>query len=537
MFDLGLTFLQSAERRPDATALVDGDLRMTYAQWARRIGAVQSALTGLGLRRGEHIVAAMQNTWQLATLHWACQFAGIVITPINWRAKSDELDYCLTDSAARAMVFDAAAQESVVRSVEARRLPCIRAGISSTGAGGIEADDRIQRFESWLASPRWPVPMAQPGDLSLMLYTSGTTGRPKGVPRRHRAERMAALAHVAQNCYAMGERTLGVMPLYHTMGVRSLLASALVDGCYVCQPRFDAGAALRAIETERISHLYLVPTLYHDLLAHREFRREAVRSVRKLGFAGAPMHAALLQRLKDAFAPDLLVNHYGSSEIYTFSIHQQADLKPGSAGRAGLNARLRIVPLGCDDPAQPAPANEEGQIIADLAGDEAFEGYHNRPDADARSLRQGWYFTGDTGYFDTEGDLFVTGRVDDMIISGGENISPVEIESVLSLHPWVDEVAVAGLPDPRWGQKVVAFVKPRADPGLGVSGNEEHRAHMDVESLDRHCRASGLANFKRPREFVLVRDIPKSPVGKILRRKLIAGEYEHYVHSHTAPPP
>ena len=152
------------------------------------------------------------------------------------------------------------------------------------------------------------------------------------------------------------------------------------------------------------------------------------------------------------------------------------------------------------------PALEEGQIVADLLSDEAFEGYHNRPDANERSLRDGWYFTGDTGYLDAEGDLFVTGRVDDMIISGGENISPVDIESVLSLHPSVDEVAVAGLSDERWGQRVVAFVKPRDA--------------VAADALDAHCRASDLVNFKRPREYVFVREIPKSPVGKVLRREL-----------------
>ena len=150
--------------------------------------------------------------------------------------------------------------------------------------------------------------------------------------------------------------------------------------------------------------------------------------------------------------------------------------------------------------------------LADLLSDEAFEGYHKRPEANARSLRDGWYFTGDTGYLDAEGDLFVTGRVDDMIISGGENISPVDIESVLSLHPSVDEVAVAGLKDERWGQRVVAFVKTHDAVG--------------ADALDAHCRASDLVNFKRPREYVFVREIPKSPVGKVLRRKLVAGEFE-----------
>jgi 2-furoate---CoA ligase len=261
-----------------------------------------------------------------------------------------------------------------------------------------------------------------------------------------------------------------------------------------------------------VTHLYLVPTLYHDLLAHPEFARTDTSSVRKLGFAGAPMHDALLLRLQQAFKPELFVNHYGSSEIYTFSINQEAVAKPGSAGRAGINTRLRVVKLDAKTPGDVAAVMEEGQIIADLLSDEAFEGYHNRPDANAKALRDGWYFTGDTGYRDADGDLFVTGRVDDMIISGGENISPVDIESVLSLHPGVDEVAVAGVKDERWGQRVVAFVK--------------RRGAVSTEGLDAHCRSCELANFKRPREYVFVDAIPKSPVGKVLRRKLVAGEYE-----------
>jgi len=173
------------------------------------------------------------------------------------------------------------------------------------------------------------------------------------------------------------------------------------------------------------------------------------------------------------------------------------------------------VTLGADDPGAAsalAARGVEGEIVADLAGDEAFEGYWKRPDADAKSLRNGWYRTGDTGYVDQDGDLYVTGRVDDMIISGGENISPVDIESVLSLHPAVDEVTVAGMPDERWGQRVVAFVK--------------RKSAVDAAQLDQYCQGSDLPNFKRPREYVFVNEIPKSPVGKVLRRKLSAGEYE-----------
>jgi 2-furoate---CoA ligase len=503
VLDLGRTFLQSVERSPHALAVIDGEQRLTYAQWYELVQRAAAGLSALGLERGDHLLIVLQNRLEMATLHWACQFLGVIATPLNWRAKAEEIDYCATDSAAKAIAYEAVSEAAVNASSVAQQLP--RIGLGCAGA-------TLQFTQLVEHAPAAPILQAHSDDFSLMLYTSGTTGKPKGVPRRHRHERAAALAHVAQNLYRRGERTLGVMPLYHTMGVRSLLAMAMVDGVFVCVPKFDVAAALRYIAGERITCLYLVPTLYHDMLAWREQHGGDLTSVTKLGFAGASMSDGLLHRLNEAFQPELFVNHYGSSEVYTFTIDQDATRKAGSAGRAGLNTRIRVVPLGAALPDARAAVNEEGEIIADLSGDESFEQYWNRPDANAKSIRHGWYFTGDTGYVDEDGDLFVTGRVDDMIISGGENISPVDIESVLSLHPAVDEVAVAGLKDERWGQRVVAFVKVKAA--------------ITAAGLNEHCQHSDLLNFKRPREYVFVSEIPKSPVGKILRRKLVAGEYE-----------
>lgn len=505
MLDLGRTFLQSMERSPTALAIVDGERRLSYAEWGAEIAKLVGGLERLGLMRGDRVLAVLQNRYEMATLHWACQFLGLVITPLNWRAKPEEVGYCIQDAQVKAVFYEAVSEEAVLAAPES-------AGIARVSVGAVQQPEGMSFEALQSRGPSELIPCADSGDYSLMLYTSGTTGKPKGVPRRHRHERAAALGHVAQNLYLTGERTLGVMPLYHTMGVRSLLSMALVDGVFVCMPRFDAHTALDLIESEKISCLYLVPTLYHEILGMLERRKADIASVRKLGFAGAPMSDGLLKKVQQTFQPELFVNHYGSSEIYTVSINQRALEKPGCAGRAGINARLKLVKLDAAGPDDQVAPGVEGQIIADLMGDEAFEGYWNRPDADAKSIREGWYFTGDTGYVDGDGDLFVTGRVDDMIISGGENISPVDIESVLSLHDAVDEVAVTGLPDEKWGQRVVAFVK---------------RKHaIDAQELDAHCRRSDLLNFKRPREYVFVREIPKSPVGKILRRKLVAGEYE-----------
>ncbi|MGB6567573.1 MAG: AMP-binding protein, partial [Xanthobacteraceae bacterium] len=367
MLDLGLSFLGSVARDPDALAIVDDEVRLTYAQWYRRISSVVAGFDAIGLKAGDHLVTVLQNRWEAATLHWACQFAGVVITPVNWRSTSGEIDFYLKDAEAKAIAYEDASTAAMARSAVAQQLP--RIALDPAPSPAIA-------FASLMAQAAPDAaPRVDAKAWSVMLYTSGTTARPKGVPRRQRAERAAAVAHVAQNLYAKGERTLGVMPLYHTMGVRSLLAMSLVGGAFICLRRFDASSALKLIAAERVSNLYLVPTLYHDLVHHPLFAASDVSSVRKLGFAGAPMTDGLLKTLTAVFKPELFVNHYGSSELYTFTIDQNAAAKPGSAGRAGINQMVRVVKLGAKSVDEIAGIGEEGEIIALLAGDESFEGY------------------------------------------------------------------------------------------------------------------------------------------------------------------
>ena len=477
MFDLGRSFLASVERSPDALAIVDGEHRLTYAEWYAEIGRVADGLAALSLRRGDRLAVILQNRIEMASLHWACQFLGIVVTPLNWRMKAEEIDYCLADAEAGAIIFDAVAVDAVAGARRARDLPRVAIGDCR---GRHLPVRRLACFRLHIDAPS-----RTRGSLRVALYLGHDRAAERGATKPPRRASRSTRPCCAKSNIAVNERTLGVMPLYHTMGIRSLLAMALVDGAFICLPRFDAAAALRLIGREQVTNLYLVPTLYHDLVSHPDFAAADTSSVRKIGFAGAAMPDGLLKRVEAAFRPELFLNHYGSSEIYTFTIEPQAAAKPGSAGRAGINQRIRVVKLGAATADEIAAIGEEGEIIADMAGDEAFEGYWRRPDANTKALRSGWYFTGDTGYVDAAGDLFVTGRVDDMIISGGENISPAEIESVLSLHPAVAEVAVAGLPDERWGQRITAFVR--------------RDGAVDNVALDAWCRQSSLADYKRPR--------------------------------------
>src|SRR6202034_217945 len=297
MLDLGSSFVASVARDPDALAIVDDGLRLTYAQWYARISSLVASLDRIGLKPGDHLVTVLQNCEAAATLHWACQLAGIVITPVNWRAKEDELDFCIENSESRAIIYQDVSAQAVSKSKRAPDLPRIAVGCEDVGA--ID----FARLASEPAADATPGASAE--GWSIMLYTSGTTSRPKGVPRRHHAERAAGIAHVAQNLYRRGERTLGVMPLYHTMGVRSLIAMSLIGGTFVCLPRYDTRRALALIEREKVTNLYLVPTLYHDLVHTKEFASTDVSSVRKLGFAGASMTDGLLKTLNEAFRPEL----------------------------------------------------------------------------------------------------------------------------------------------------------------------------------------------------------------------------------------
>ncbi|MBT6275953.1 MAG: AMP-binding protein, partial [Chromatiales bacterium] len=248
MFDVGRGFLASAARSPNALAISDGAQQWTYRQWRDEVTRVACGLQNIGLVQDDHLVSVLQNRQEAATLHMACQLTGIVITPVNWRTTADQLNYVLADCDAVALVYDNAAR------------PVVEQTQAKADRTHIDLDDPSPTscWRQLLNTAPHPIAPIDANATSVMLYTSGTTGRGKGVPRSHAAERAAAIAHVAQNQYGWHEVTLGVMPLYHTMGVRSLLASILMNGHFVCQRRFDPLEALALIERFQITNLYLV---------------------------------------------------------------------------------------------------------------------------------------------------------------------------------------------------------------------------------------------------------------------------------------
>lgn len=513
--DLGTVLRWTAERYP-ARRAVGGKDPMTYAEWDAHTDRLARALAALGVRPADRVVFSLAGGERLASLHLAAQKIGAVSVPLSFRFAPPEFAYCVADADPALVVTDELT--SAVADDALAELPSIPRILS-----GARSEPTIERLAMEQQAGRLDITVSEK-DVSVMLYTSGTTGKPKGVPRTHSAEHYAAIAHLLQSGQSRFEATLGVMPMFHTMGLRTLISTIIGAGTWVPQVKFDAEEALELIIAEQISALYLVPTIYWSLV--RTSRLSDATSVRKLAYAGASMTPALAEELAGAFEPEAFVNHFGSTEIYTFTIGPDVIAKPGSAGRAGVFSQVRLVdPDPAAGPDDEVGAGKQGQIAVSMRSPEAFGGYWHRPDADARSIRDGWYFPGDLAVADEDGDLRVTGRVDDMINSGGENVYPDEIEDVLTRCSAVSEVVVAGLADDRWGQAATAFFVP-------ARGMTPDRAMAALESFVRG--PSGLPSLKRPKRLIAVNEVPKSAVGKILRRELSSGNYRALADSDVA---
>lgn len=513
--DLGAVLRWTAERYPQRRA-VGGANPMNYREWDAHTNRLARTLADLGVGHGDRVALCLAGGEPLASLHFAAQKLGAVSVPLSFRFSASELAYCLSDATPALLITDESTSEVAEQALNGIEAP---PWIPSGGPGEATVEGRSR------TQPDGPLDVRVPDEaVSVMLYTSGTTGRPKGVPRTHRAEHQAAVAHLLQSGQSAFDTTLGVMPLFHTMGLRTLLATVVGSGTWVPQVRFDAGESLSLIARERITSLYLVPTIYWSLV--RTGRLGEASSVRKLAYAGSSMTPALVEELTQALRPVSFVNHFGSTEIYTFTVGPDVVAKPGCAGRAGVFSRVRLVEPAPDaTPEDVVAPGEQGQIAVSMSSPEAFAGYWHRPDADAKSIRGGWYFPGDLAVTDDDGDLWVSGRVDDMINSGGENIYPEEIEDRLIRCPAVSEVVVVGLADDRWGQAATAFFVP------GGGMNADHALAV----LSAYVReASGLPSLKRPKRCIAVDELPKSGAGKILRRELIRGAYSPLADSDAA---
>ncbi|SFJ81911.1 class I adenylate-forming enzyme family protein [Thermoflavimicrobium dichotomicum] len=507
--NLGTVFECAVSRYPNKIALVQGNRSYTFAQLNEEVNRLASSLQKLGVKKRDRIMVLLKNRVETVCTFWAIQKLGAIFTPINYRLSPEDTQYCMNDAEPKIVFFENSSERTVMKAKFNERPILI--GLEQD-KGDLTYQELVARGSSFSESST-----IEDDDIAVMLYTSGTTGVPKGVPRSHKNEYASTMAHIIQNQYELFESTLGVMPLYHTMGIRSLLAMCILNGKYVLARDFDAHTALTLLSREKISCLFMTPTMYHELLNYPSFSEFDLSSLKKIGYAGAPMSIALTKKCFEMLKPEHFINHYGSTEIYTFTTCSILKQKPGCAGKPGIHQKIRLVepdPSGASTPEDIVPQGKVGEVIVHAGSIEAFKGYWNRPDETRKAIRNHWFFTGDLGFLDEDGDLYIVGRIDEMVISGGENISPMEIEEVLVRHPKVLEAAVIGEEDEHWGQIVTAYIVPKD-------------GKITVQELDQFCKQNPkISNFKRPRKYVFVKEIPKNPAGKILRHELRNGNFQ-----------
>ncbi|NML43348.1 AMP-binding protein [Ramlibacter sp. G-1-2-2] len=474
----------------------------SYGELEALTNQIAHVLQRQGVRRGDHVAAVIGNDVMIFAVVWGAYRLGAYITPIPSTASAADAAYVVADCGASVVVVNAALAETMA-SLPALA-PSVGTWLSVHGAmPGFQAMEPLLRD-----APATPVAEEHSG--ALMMYTSGTTGKPKGVIRPLPAQRQATPAFAADLCamfdITAGARYLSTAPLYHAAPLRWGLAFLAAGGSVIAMGKFDAAEALDLIERERITHSQWVPTMFHRMLALPEERRRAFHAPehRMAVHAAAPCAVPLKRAMIEWWGP-IIEEYYSGSEGVGLTAISTAEWL-GHAGSVGRAKKGVLHVLGDDD--QELGAGQTGRIF--FSGISHFA-YHNAPEKTAaRTSRQGFQTFGDVGHVDEEGYLFLTDRLDDMIISGGVNIYPQELEGAISEMPEVAEAAVIGAPDPVFGEKPVCFVVPRPsvqDPAAFV------------ERLDAWCR-DRLGRIKRPREFRVLQALPYSAQGKLLRREL-----------------
>jgi len=492
---------------PDHEAVVDGDLRLTYEQFFARCDRWSAALQReLGVKQGDRVAYIAPNTHAQLASFYAVPQLGAVLVPINYRLTADDFAYIITHSGCRVVCAHADYLE-LVDSIR-DRLPGVEhyVALEGTRAGWLDYEQLVAASDGVFARPE-----ITELDLLTINYTSGTTARPKGVMITHRNAYMNAvgtLLHVPMA--AVTERYLWTLPMFHANGWTFTWIITAVGGTHVCLRRVEPPRIFAACASERITMLCAAPTVLIGIAsAPDELRRTAPRGVRVLT-AGAPPAAATISRIEEELG--WVITHvYGLTETAPFITvcevrPEHARLSPGD--RAIQKARQgvelissgELLVVGEDDREVP----HDGQAIGEITvrGNVVMKGYYNDPEATAIALRGGYFRSGDAAVVHPDGFIEIRDRIKDVIISGGENISSVEVEGVLLRHPAVQEVAVVGVPSEKWGESPHAFVILRA-------------GHTATEAELRQFTRDHLAHFKCPQAFVFVAELPKTATGKI----------------------
>ena len=501
--NLGLFLTKRALLSPDLEAYVEGDgsFRLTYKELNESCNRLSNAFIGAGIEKGERVGLLLMNSREFMEAYYALAKVGAVVVPLNWRLVADELEFILKDSGTTRLIFDDEFVDTVADLHSRGDKTDIKQWLQ------VEKDQGVAHFaESYTAfrdaaSDVEPDVTACDEDMLYIMYTSGTTGLPKGVVHTHNSSIWGLISIGATTEYHDKDRYLACLPMFHVGALTPLAVNVWRGATSVVMRSFDPVRAWELIQEEKITTGLAVPAMLNFML-QVPYEQYDYSSVRWIMTGAAPVPVALTQKYHDMGIGVQQV--YGLTETCGPACLMDADnalKKPASTGRAFFHTEVKIVA----DDGQECPPNEAGEVW--VKGKHIMREYWNRPDATAETIVDGgWLRTGDVAVMDEQGFVSIQDRIKDMIISGGENVYPAEIEGVLASHPGIAEAAVIGQESERWGESPLAIVV-KSDDAL---------TEADVLNF---CQGK-LARFKQPQVAVFVDEIPRNPSGKILKRIL-----------------
>jgi acyl-CoA synthetase (AMP-forming)/AMP-acid ligase II len=494
---------------PDQEILVFDNRRLTYGQLNETVGRMCSVLKRLGLAHRDVIAALDTNSDRYVAGYYAAAKAGVTWLPLNYRAKDSELEYMINTAHAKVLLAGDRYLDLVARL--APKLAATKVVAWGAGRSGMTCLDVLLK-DAEIEEAEVDV---DDEDMSVLMYTSGTTSLPKGVMLRFRDFTAYVTANVEMADGTDRGVALVCVPFYHIAGTTAMMTNMWTGRRMVVMPQFDPKNWLQLVQRERVTHAFVVPTMMKQLLDDPAFAKADLSSLTNLAYGGAPMPIQTIRRAIEAFPTSIgFVNAYGQTETTSSLTVLGPDDHRIEGDAATVELKLkRLNSIGRplpdveiavrDDDGKLMASGQVGEII--IRTPRIMKGYAGR--SDDAALPDGWRATGDLGWVDADGYVFFAGRKDDMIIRGGENIAPAEVEAVLMSHPAVEEAAVIGVPSIEWGQTIKAFVVVR--PGEKVGAND----------LSEFCRTR-LASFKRPEAIEFLDALPKNPLGKILRKEL-----------------
>lgn len=486
---------------PDQEILRDAAGSTTYADLAEGAGRACAVLDRLGVERGDRVGLFCVNSVEQVELLLAAAARGAVAVPMNFRAKESETAHLLADSEVRVVFADPRYLELIER-------------VRPASLERVVALDEQYRAPRDAVEPAFEVSFEiEDSDVAILIYTSGTTALPKGVPLTHGGLSAFALGRADVTDGTSRGRTLLSVPLYHVAGLSTLLVSLYAGRTIVLMPQFEAAHWMELVEREQVTHAFLVPTMLAKVLAHERLGDHDLSSLRSVGYGAAPMPRSVIREAIARLPGVGFSGAYGMSETTsTVAVLDEDDHRRAADGADKLAIdRLTSVGRAVDGVELAIRATTEpgdvGEVL--IRTERTMRSYWRRRDEDGKGATDGagWLRTGDLGYLDPDGYLFLVGRNTDLIIRGGENIAPSEIEELLDRHPDVADVGVVGIPDEEWGEVVVAAVVPRAG------------AEPSADELREHC--AELASFKRPSRIVVLAELPRTSTGKLVRRELV----------------